>query len=148
MADIEPHVFDAALTLARVELVENAPPLRWDIGESSATHALYAVRLRLLANRVEFEVVPQRIERVIGFRAFVDDTVEVAVVSVVADMREHVRVPFDLTRWAVARGYTPYDMGLVSWLFPLTVVLERRVGEPLLDVMVVTENSPDPKWPT
>ena len=142
MADADPLlVFDRAVSAARLDLVEDAPSTSHPLG---TTHALHVVRLRLRGREVSFRVMPAGVERVVGFRAFVDADAVVVVTSIVADMRERVRDPFDITRWVVRRGYAHHAMGLVSWLFPLEVTLERRSdGDPVVDVVVVTEIAVD-----
>jgi len=141
MADSAPHV-DETIALARLDLVEDAPSTCHAFG---STHALHVVRLRLRARTVSFRVPPTGVERIIGFRAFVEPADSVVVVtSVIADMRERIRYPFDIMRWTTSHGYVSHALGLVSWLFPLEVSLERRSdGDPVVDIIVVTEVTPD-----
>jgi hypothetical protein len=138
MADPEPHLFDETVEFARIDLVENAPSTYHGLG----LHAFHIVRLRLRARDTRFKIVPQGVESVIGFRAFVDHDAAILVTSIVADMRECVRDPFDVMRWVVPKGFAPYDLGLVSWLFPLEIGLRSYHGEPLIDVVVVTASAP------
>ena len=140
MADSAPHV-DETIASARLDLVEDAPSVCHPIG----AHAIHVVRLRLRARTVSFRVLPTGVERIIGFRAFVDPSESVVIVtSVIADMRERIRHPFDITRWTTTHGYASHALGLMSWLFPLEVSLERRSdGDPVVDIVVVTEVTPD-----
>lgn len=130
---------DEAVARMRAELVEDAPTIvhKYD------TCSLHGVRLRMRTEHVWFQVIPERVERVVGFRAFVDPETVVMVSSIVADMREHVRTPFDIARWCVPRGITLHDLGIVSWLFPLEVHLRRGPTETVVDVMVFSEDAPD-----
>lgn len=141
MADTVPHL-DETVAFARLNLVEDAPATSHPLG---TTHAFHIIRLHLRGRDVSFRVTPEGVDRIVGFRVFIESDAVVVVTSLVADMRERVRIPFDVTRWVVPRGYVRHEMGLVSWLFPLEVVLQRRSdGDPVIDVVVVTEIAEDP----
>lgn len=142
MADTGPHLFDETVAFARLNLVEDAPATSQPLG---TTYAFHIVRLHLRGREVSFRVTPEGVERIVGFRAFVDSDAVVMVTSLIADMRERVRDPFDISRWVVPRGFVRHEMGLVSWLFPLEIYLQRRTdGDPVVDIVVVTEIAEDP----
>jgi hypothetical protein len=132
---------DEAVARLRTELVEDAPPV---VRILDYDYSIHAIRIRMRSRQVSLCVTPNGIEHVMGVRAFIDpiDTI-VMVESIVADMRERVSVPFDIARWCVPRSYATFDLGLVSWLFPLEMRLRRADGEPVVDIMVVTIAAPD-----
>lgn len=134
-------LLEETLEFASLGLVEDAPAVRHEIG---ASHVLHAVRLRMRSRGLTFYVYPNAVELVLGFRVVVvPDDADVEVTSVVANMREHVSKPFDLTRWSVPSGYVVAELGLISWLFPLEMSLRRVGPEALVDVFVVSENVSD-----
>ena len=140
MADKGPH-FDEAVAIARAELVEDAPSSCHVLDD---THFFHVVRLHMRARVVGFRVLPAAVERIVGFRVFLEPEGVVVVTSLVADMRERVRDPFDIAKWITPKNYVVHDLGLISWLFPLEVTLERRSAEPVVvDFVVVTEASTD-----
>lgn len=133
-------LLDEAVARLRSELVEDAPPVSLRVDDAVMLHG---VRVVMRSSEVAFDVEPQRVENVLGFRAFVDPDELVLVSSLVADMRERVKDAFDIARWCVPRGYAFCPLGLVSWLFPLKIRLRRGPNVTTVDVVVVTQDAPD-----
>lgn len=131
---------DDAVNSLRAELVADAPSVYRRVDD---TRSIHAIRLAMRAADYSFRIHPTAPERVLGVRAFVEPESLVMVTSIVADMREHVRTPFDIARWCIPRGFFFEPLGLLSWLFPLEISLRRGHDMCTVDVVVVTQDATD-----